>query len=243
MVNLKKIQNFIYTTYDSVLNKNVCLLMIGGSVGRGNYIKNWSDIDLLLVLHDVDIKSLQLIEQCEKHIEKNLGIEVDTMVTSKFTLEHTPPQKLHGKIKNFIFFLPKAKILIKRDIIIPPINYQKFVYGFWATYAEQEKNFFRRNISANLANKKELRKLLKKNIKIIFLLLKQGLATPKLVPSNYNEALSLAKTKFNPYIIKQLKKYVSIRINNKISTMTAKKLKNELIVSIEIFQELNKIQK
>ena len=241
MVKLQQFSKSVYLTYNKTLGKNICLLVIGGSIGRENYIEGWSDADLLLILNDINSQSLQLIKRCEKRIGRLFSVGVDTMVSSKYTIEHTPPEKLHGKIKNFLFFLPKEKVLIQRNLNLPIMDNDKFAYGFWATYAEQEKNFLRRNADINIKDKKALQVLFRKNIKIIFLIIKQRFATSVMIPLTYREAISLTEDVLPLYLTEKLKEYEMIRINNKLSTISIPQLKKEISRSVEIFRELGKI--
>jgi len=241
MVKLQQFLKSVRLAYDKALGKNICLLIVGGSIGRENHIEGWSDADLLLVLRKSDSKSLQLVRECEKYIKRRFNIEIDTMITSKFTIEHTAPEKLHGKIKNFLFFLPKEKVLIQRNVKLPKINRKKFKYGFWATYAEQEKNFLRRNADINLKNKLSLQALLKKNIKIIFLIFKQYLANLTLAPSTHEEVLFLGREVLPKRILNSLKRYEDMRTNNRLSRMSAAQLRKEISESVEIFNDLGKL--
>lgn len=240
MVNLQQFLSTVRLVYTKALKENICLLIVGGSIGRESYIEYWSDADLLLVLKRPNSRSLRLIKGCEEYIKKRFNIEVDTMITSKFTIERTSSEKLHGKIKNFLFFLPKEKILIQKKIKLPKINGQKFGYGFWATYAEQEKNFLRRNADIRVKDNGALRALAKKNIKIIFLILKQYLADSTSAPSTYEEVLSLGKMILPKRIIHYLRKYEDVRMNNRLSTMSARQLRDMVSDSVEIFHELGK---
>lgn len=241
MVRLKQFLKFVRLTYDKALGKNICLLVVGGSVGRGNYIQGWSDADLLLVLRDIDSKSLRLIRRCEDRVSRRFGIETDTMITSKFTIERIDLKKLHGKVKNFLFFLAEEKVLIQRNLRLQKMDNIGFKYGFWATYVEQEKNFLRRNADANAEDLRALQALLKKNIKIIFLIIKRCFATSVLVPSTYKEAISLVEETLPAYLVKNLKKYETMRLNSQISEMSALQLKKELSKSVEMFTKLGKI--
>lgn len=241
MVNKENIKNFIFSIYKNSFKKEICLLVLGGSLGRGNYVNGWSDADLLLVLEHCSGENLRTVKSCEENIKKYCGIEIDTMVTSKNNIECTPPKELHGKIKNFLFFLHKCDVLINRNLSLPLINYKRFGYGFWATYAEQEKNFLRRNIDINLKDNKSLQKTFKKNIKIIFLLLKQFFIDKEIAPCTYEEVLFISTKKFSPNICKKLKKYIAIRKMNAIANMTNTELKRQIDISINIFREISKI--
>jgi len=162
MVDVREIVKSIRFVYNKLLGKNINLLIVGGSIGRGNYVAGWSDVDLLLVLKTPDIDSLRLVKRCEKYIQNRFNVEVDTMITTQFVIEYIRQERLHGKIKNFLFFLPMGKILIKRNIKLPSMSRKKFGYGFWATYADQEKNFLRRNADININDRQALIKLCKK---------------------------------------------------------------------------------
>jgi len=240
MVNFKKFLETASLVYNKALKNNICLLIVGGSIGRGNYIEGWSDADLLLVLEKPNSKALQLVRKCEEYIKRRFNIDTDTMITSKFTIEHISPEKLHGKIKNFLFFMLKEKILIRRNIKISKINRQEFGYGFWATYAEQEKNFLRRNAEIDMRNKSTLQTLARKNIKIIFLILKQYLAN-SISSSTYEEVISSGKKILPISITNHLEKYRDIRLNNQLSIMSVKQLRNLISESIEIFYNLGKL--
>jgi hypothetical protein len=239
--NIPEFYDFVRTTYQRHLGKDVAFLAIGGSLGRGNYIDGWSDVDLLLVLSKIDAATLRRVSVCEKEISDQYRIEVDTMITEKRTMEHTPPKMLHGKIKNFLFFIDRAKVLISKSIVLPPVDYSDFVYGFWATYADQEKNYLRRNADSIITDRKSLEKLLKKNIKIIFLLLKQCFAEKDLVPCTYSEVVSLTQGKISNKVQSKLKEYIMARENNSIPLLTDESLRLEIDVSLNVFSELSGI--
>lgn len=243
MVDINKLLKTIHFTYRKTLGKNINLLIVGGSVGRKNFVHGWSDIDVLLVLNKIDSLNLRLVKKCEQELESLAKIEIDTMIVSKYTIEHTKPRKLHGKIKNFLFFLGKTKVLIKKNIKIPAMSYQDFIYGFWATLADQDKNFLRRNadIFTHTKDKKSLQKLLKKNIKIIFLILKQSLAEPQLAPSTYREVIYLAEKSLPIRIIKQLKKYEEMRAKKEVTIISEEKLREEIDLSVKIFNDITKL--
>ncbi|MDP2630718.1 MAG: nucleotidyltransferase domain-containing protein [Candidatus Uhrbacteria bacterium] len=243
MVNIPDFLREVRLCYGSALGKNISLLIVGGSIGRGNYVPWWSDADLLLVLKKTDSKSLHLVMECEKHIQAKYGIDMDTMVTSKDNIEHTPPEKLHGKIKNFLFFLPKEKVLIRKSIKVQSMSSLALKYGFWATYAEQDKNFLRRNTDLNIEDKKSLQVIAKKNIKIIFLILKQYLANSVSVPSTYEEVIYLGTGVLSTSVIRSLKKYENIRLNNQLASMSETELRNIVSESVDIFNGLGKLVK
>lgn len=239
--NISEIYDFIRTIYLHYLEDGVVLLVIGGSLGRGNYVNGWSDADLLLVLSRTDAKTLHCVKICEKEIAERFRLEVDTMIMSKKTLECTPVKMLHGKIKNFLFFIDRTKVLISKDINLPSVSYDDFVYGFWATYADQEKNYLRRNADIDVNDRKSLEKLLKKNIKIIFLLLKQYCAREDLVPCNYDEVLILTQGIIPKKIRIKLQEYVAFRKNNEIPILANDILKREVSISLDIFSNLGEI--
>ncbi|MCX6784522.1 MAG: nucleotidyltransferase domain-containing protein [Candidatus Komeilibacteria bacterium] len=242
MVNLEKIQTAIKTIYASALKNNIYLLIAGGSIGRGNYVPGWSDADLLLVLNNIDTKSLFLVKNCEEKLEKIFNLEIDTMIITKTAFEKLSPEKLHGKVKNFLFFINKTKILIKnKGLKLPIVNYKDFIYGFWSTYTNQEKNFLRRNADGNYKDKSSLQKLFKKNLKVIFLLLKQGFATPKLAPCTYDQIIKSASNYLSKSTLKKLGHYQVIRTANKIKKMSTTELKREVNDSIDLFQVISKI--
>lgn len=241
MVKVSDIQDFIRQTYSESLGEHIAFLAIGGSLGRGNYIDGWSDADLLLVLSYINSDILCLVKNCEKKIFDRFHIDVDTMITNKHTLEQTPAEKLHGKIKNFLFFISNATILIRQNINLPTINYSMFVYGFWSTYADQEKNYLRRNSDIDFNNRESVEKLFKKNIKIIFLLLKQCFATSELTPCTYDEVLILVSRELSPKICFKLEGYVKIRQKNSIHSLSDEDLRRETRESLDIFQSISRI--
>jgi predicted nucleotidyltransferase len=238
---MSEVFNFIRMTYLHYLEDDVVFLALGGSLGRGNYIHGWSDADLFLVLSRTDAETLHRVKACEEEIEKRFQIEVDTMIMSKKTLEYTPAKMLHGKIKNFLFFIDRTKVLVYKDIKLPFVGFSDFIYGFWATYADQEKNYLRRNADVNYDNRKSLEKLLKKNIKIIFLLLKQCFAREDFAPCTYDEVLVLTQGKISKKIQIKIQEYVTFRKNNVIPTLTDDILKQEIGVSVDIFSDLGEI--
>lgn len=241
MVNTKEIIKSIRFIYNKLLGKNISLLIVGGSLGRGNYVVGWSDVDLLLVLKNPNSDSLKLVKKCERYIQGRFNIEVDTMITTQFAIEHIKPEKLHGKIKNFLFFLPKEKVLIKRNIKLPMMSEKKFGYGFWATYAEQEKNFLRRNADINISSKQALIKLAKKNIKIIFLILKQFLANISKTPSTYKDIIILTNKTLPQHIRVKLQEYDALRATGSLRQMSVRQLHGYIKESVELFYELGKI--
>lgn len=243
MVDLKKLYRFIYHTYTTILTGKIRLLIVGGSIARGNYREGWSDIDLLLVLDSINSQCLRRVKKAEEKVAHKFQVDVDTMITLASTIQQTTITQLHGKVKNFIFFLSKEKILVKRNFRIPRITHQEMVDGFWATRAEQEKNFLRRNADMIIKDRSSLEKLFKKNIKIIFLILKQYLAMNELrfVPSTYKDVILLSKTRLPFDIQKKLEQYNEIRAMSTIPTMPLATLRREIDVSIKIFYSIGKI--
>lgn len=243
MVNQEKLLSFIFKTYKKLLGDNICLFIVGGSVGRKNFINGWSDADLLLVLQKTDSNSLKMVKKCENILNKKYNIEMDTMIISEITLKLTEPKKLHGKVKNFIYFIKNAVVLIKKnELTIPQLSKEDFIYGFWATYADQEKRFLRRNADINKNDIVSLQKLAKKNIKIIFLILKQFLAKQSSsVPSTYSEVILQSKNIFKNEITKKLKKYELIRNFNQLTKMPKKELTILISETNDVFNSLNKI--
>jgi hypothetical protein len=241
MVTVSNIHEFIREIYEGILGDRALFLIIGGSLGRGNYIDGWSDADLLLVLSDIDSNTLMSVKQCEKRIFEQFHIDVDTMIIDKNTIERTPSKNLHGKVKNFLFFISKAVVLIRREVDIPSVDYDDFIYGFWATYAEQAKNFLRRNADINSDDREDMERLLKKNIKIIFLLLKQCFSMPTLVPCTYDEVLLLVLREFSQQVCSQLESYVKMRENDAIRSFSREKLESEIVASVNLFQNISDI--
>lgn len=238
---MKEVIKSIHFIYSKLLGKNISLLIVGGSLGRGNYVAGWSDVDLLLVLKNPNNDFLKSVNKCEWYIQSRFNVEVDTMITTQFTIENIKPEELHGKIKNFLFFLSKEKVLIKRNIKLPTMSKRKFGYGFWATYAEQEKNFFRRNADININDKQTLIKLAKKNIKIIFLILKQFLANISEVPSTYKDIIALTNKTLPQHIKIKLQEYETLRATDSLRRMSTRQLRNCIKESVELFYELGKI--
>jgi len=241
MVKITEIYSTIFNLYNNALGDKAQFLSVGGSIGRGNFVNGWSDIDLLLVLDNFDNKSLRKIKKCEEKIKKKFEIDIDTMIVQKNVIEMTSPEKLHGKVKNFLYFISKTVILLDRGVKLPKIDYNKFVFGFWATYAEQEKNFLRRNADVDFDNNDALKKLFKKNIKIIFLLLKQFFAIKELVPCTYEDTLTLIKNSLPRNIFLKLNEYANIRKSNGIDSFSENDLKNEINLSVDIFLDISKI--
>lgn len=131
-------------------------------------------------------------------------------------------------------------MLVERGVRLPVMDFRKFAFGFWATFTEQEKNFLRRNADADLSNRNALERLLRKNIKIIFLLLKQGFATLRFVPATYEEVLSIIPKEVASGVRDKLKQYIEMRARSALDKMPISQLRREVDVSIEIFQTISK---
>jgi len=123
------------------------------------------------------------------------------------------------------------------------VDRQKFGYGFWATYAEQEKNFLRRNADINIKDREALQGLAKKNIKIIFLILKQFLASSSPASSTYTykEVLASLENIVPSHVANKLAGYESIRAHDTLSAMSAAQLRKIISVSVELFNDLGKL--
>jgi len=148
---------------------------------------------------------------------------------------------LHGKVKNFLYFLPQARILVGSPRTMPKMTFGDYGYGFWATYSEQQKNFLRRNADADTGDRDSLMRLFRKNIKIIFLLLKQHLAQGGAAACTYDQVLSSVEDTLPKPVVRQLTRYARLRRENLLSRMGVAELRREVGSSVDLFEKVGSI--
>lgn len=210
--------NRIREVYKEYLQDNIACLILGGSLARGNFVPGWSDIDMLLVLRTVSTEALIKVAQVEKKLKFELGTDIDTMVLNLELYLIVGSEKIHEKIKNFFFYIEDCEIL-ETHIQIPNFEWKDFVDSFMYTCIEQEKKFYRRNIDTDLESFDDVKKTLKKNIKITFLVIKQFLVCQKKIKiKEYAQAARYFKEYSDSEILDTLNKYVSLRKSNAFET-------------------------
>jgi hypothetical protein len=241
MVDVEKFCEATRRAYMSALGRNISFLAVGGSVGRGNPVDGWSDADLLLILRRADAASLRAVRASEERVSRKFGVDVDTMITTKQAIDSSDPKELHGKVKNFLYFLPQARILVGSPRTMPKMTFGDYGYGFWATYSEQQKNFLRRNADADTGDRDSLMRLFRKNIKIIFLLLKQHLAQGGAAACTYDQVLSSVEDTLPKPVVRQLTRYARLRRENLLSRMGVAELRREVGSSVDLFEKVGSI--
>lgn len=229
--------------YQEILGDNVGVLIAGGSLPRGDYRSEWSDIDMFAVLKDTGTESLRLVRKVEDMLSEELDTELDTMIVSQDLFKATRPEDLQDKVKNFLYWIDEEALLIGGKQDIPLLSFEQYKKGTEIVCVEQSKKFLRRNADIKLDGVEALRILLKKNVKVTRLILRRGLANEQFAPNTWKQVLEAVeqrkeKDDWEIWEYDRLSKYFQWREDNAIATMEEEQLIEEIDSSLRYFERI-----
>ena len=168
-------------------NDSLKLILLIGSYLSGKYINNWSDIDLIIVLDELNEEKINVISMLSNCYDIKIGItlysqkEIDSMlVDSKtiyyFYLYNTLGYKITYSNKFTLPYVSKEVLLEKtRNMLLNNMHVCKRNL----IYSELSKNF------------------IKYQFKIIYSIMKTYLIINDIYPLNYEETFNNFSNKFN----------------------------------------------
>ena len=109
-LGLNKVNNFVVGKVKNKLGSNLFAVISTGSVASKNYKKSWSDIDILIVVMEIDLKTKRIIAETISTLSKKLKQRLGVNVISKEEAENPElsGQSLEGKTLQTLLDLRKA---------------------------------------------------------------------------------------------------------------------------------------
>ena len=182
-----KYKNILLEIYDNVmknLKDNILLFLIHGSAGRECMHKDWSDLDLIIVLKEYTFDD---IEKIESYINK-YDVKVGTTIYSKYEAESL---LVDAKTLYSLFMLQEGKLksTYYNNIKIPIIRYDDLVHKNMEVLPEAIHKL-KRLIYKNDVNDKAI-------IKTLNLIMKVLLINEGIFPQTYEDVFKTFAEKYN----------------------------------------------
>ena len=184
----QKIENTFYENIIKFLGENVLLYCVTGSLGRGDLVPGWSDIDILLVYKNLDNNTLSGLGKIIRKNKSSIKIGITQYTLNEFNdpLYKDPKtyqninQILEGTIKPKILS-PKIKIHRYKNLeIIDNIDVAKSIHSIKRQLILGPEGFDEKNI-----------------YKELIMILKVSLRNKGINVFGYNNILKLAQSNIN----------------------------------------------
>ncbi len=179
------------------------ILIIGSSCSE-KVIKNWSDIDVILVFDEIDIDTMEKVREIASSYKIKIGITVYNKV-----------EFLSKKIDSKTFYhlylaqLNEISIHYKEDsFVIPKVSFEevKFVYNI---YLNQVMHVYKRYFLYNDLTKQQVRDFYKS----LYILMKTMLIINGYLPKNYEEVFNIYSKEYNVELF-DYQKFISAYLDN-----------------------------
>jgi len=177
-LELNKTNQSIIKVLKRILKDNLFAVISVGSVAWGNYIKSWSDVDILIVVENTDLTTKQKVAQAKELLEKQYKSHFGINIINKkeFQRPFLPAISLEGKTLQALLELkifPDRMIFCKEKII-----------KFYSPTKKDIKNYSLSNIamfllrnrrtlsSKNTKEFKEYKSIVEKEMRACFIMVK-----------------------------------------------------------------------
>lgn len=199
----KEINKYVDTIKDEFKDEVALVLIIGSSCSN-MVIKNWSDIDALLVLKKYNF---EVIEKLKK-IVKKFSIKIGTTV---FTENEFISKKVDPKVFYHLYLLDKGQIELqykRDDFILPIVSFEEVKNNYLMNYYNVKHQLKRRFLYEEL-NKEHYRIIFKE----LYIIMKSILITDGELPKNYEETFKKYSKKYDVEYF-DFKKFIDDYIND-----------------------------
>lgn len=203
-LDLNKIKSELVEKFKKDVGENLAAVILTGSLSNDSYKEGWSDIDLLIMLDNLDFDVKHKIAKATTELENNSGIHYGINVIKKeeFFAPLVPDILLDGKTLQALIDLKKYpdRLIYSRE----SIDINKMYLPDNETLKKYSLSnigmFLRRNrktLATTPHNSKNIKELLKKEIRASFIITKLAVqyftSTPQ---ESYREVLNQAQTLF-----------------------------------------------
>lgn len=181
------INEYIYSIKEK-LDDNLEMIYIIGSSASESVILNWSDIDVIIVLKEYNIRSIETIKK-----ESNaFNIKIGNTIYIKEELENC---NIDAKTYYYLYLFHEKKLNInyyKSTLIIPEITYEQCANATRIVLFNDVHNL-KRFLTYQVLTKNDAKVIFKK----IYVIMKSILILYKQYPKNYKETFESFSKTFN----------------------------------------------
>lgn len=184
------------TKYDKVINKfknnildllgeNLKGILLIGSYLSKRYIDNWSDIDLIIIVNEINSEVIEKIKAESNKYNTKIGITL-------YSLNDIKKRKIDSKTTYYFYLYNKKNLnyIYSKELKLPIINKQDMI--------DKTYNLLYNNLHVckrNLLYKNKSKDLAKSQFKNIYSIIKTYLIINDIYPLNYEETFE----KFNKH--------------------------------------------
>ena len=199
------INKYVKTIKKNLLDDLNMILVIGSSCSD-KVIKNWSDIDVILVINDYNFNIIEKIKKISNSFEVKIG-------TTIYTKKEFINKQIDPKTYYHLYLLEKKEIEIqykKDDLNIPHITFED-IKSTHIPYLYWRIHMYKRLFLYDSLDKEKVKNL----YKITYLIMKAILILNNYLPKNYEETFKLYSAKFNIDYF-DYKKFISDYLNDNL---------------------------
>ena len=186
--------NYSSIIYDYVdqatltLKDSLDMILVIGSSCSDKVIKNWSDIDVVLVLETINSEIIDKV----KNISNSYDIKIGTTVYSRYEFNL---KKIDPKTYYHLFLAQNNMIEIQyiKDNFNPPIISWEELKSVFDLYLNERAHVFKRYFLYDGLTKQQIREFYKS----MYILMKTKLVIDGYFPKNYEEVFRLFAEKYN----------------------------------------------
>ncbi len=210
MVNIHNLRKLVAENAIKALGDNIVFLIGCGSLGRGNFKDDWSDLDILIVLKNIDLEVLVIVNRLVNGIQQETKLETDIAVMSQLDLDNGSVYKLPDKFINYIYFIDQEAMLVGEKKLFRKISKEEYLIACNMHILDRKRGV-EKLIVSNISKPETYTKLLTRSIKIMFLILRKVSADEKIQPNTYEQAIQQVISKDLPFDTDRLKLLADIR--------------------------------
>lgn len=239
MVNIDDLRQLIARHISNAFGNNVAFLIGCGSLGRGNFKEDWSDLDVLLVLRDIDLEALTIVNQLVEVIQNETNLETDIAVMSELDLQKGSVYKLPDKFINYMYFIDQESVILGNEKLFRRMSKEEYLTACRMHILDRKRGVEKLIVSG--ISKPDMHiKLLTRSVKILFLILRKISADEHVQPNTYDEAVEQVIARDLPFNVDRLKLLAGIR---DIGLAGIKAMTNEERLSLlaKCYDSLNEI--
>lgn len=171
-----------------ILKNQVLLILVIGSSSSPKVIKNWSDIDVIIVLKKYSFSTLEKIKKLSNFYNVKIGATI-------YTKEEFLDLNIDPKTYYHLYLLKNNKIklqFISKDIYLPSVSFND-IESVYHPYLLWRIHILKRQFLYDTLDKERMKNL----YKMLYFIMKAVLILDHEFPRNYEETFSLFATKYN----------------------------------------------
>lgn len=241
---LNKIKAQIVSICQKHLGSNLFAIIFAGSAPTGLFIDDWSDIDLLIGVHEVDLNAKQNVVKIIDNLESATNMHVGTNLVSELDITNPqhPIHKLDGKTLQTLLELnklPQRLIFIdgnSNNLYLPPqATVKEYSLANIGMFLKRNRRTLI-DIDLDSLSTTEIQKMLKKEIRASFIISKlalQYVGQPTSI--GYRKVLKQATLIFPDFSFSTLKE--SLELVSNWSNLTSRTQTIDMLQKVDSYIE------